>query len=406
MRIIIIASIIGLCAWFGWKSFSNILHPEQKAKTEQAATVESSKEPPVVPVPVAAVVQDPVAGVEPINPPVQVETVGAYLFRNRPVPEPPFGRGQSSIGTGPDARGLELSLDPGANAWIMRGPPQEVEQVKRIAAFIDHAQTEIDLDFVLVAVSNDWLRRIGFAASYQNGASWIDAFSLGAEGPTLRIASGDFVLNVDAEAANNSARLVSAPVVRCITGEPWEFAADQQVPVASLTRSEGVVSTGYEYQRVGLGFQGVLYKAGPESSFRLSIDQRNGSVEGSGEASEIPPRLKEQSLKSSLVVELGRWSCIGGVTSWKTEKTKRLLGYSESEEQELLLVFVRARDGLRVPPRAWPVGDVPKHLEPWSVRPWELGEDEHPLLPSKGWEVEERELIESIQRRKIGPRSK
>lgn len=403
MRILLIVGGLGVLVFMGWKSFNHMIFPGMDEPKPVAAAVAAPVRPPVAvnPLPPA-----PVSPAGPPLPPVKVEAVGVYIFKNRPVPMGPFGRTGSSVTSGPDTRGLELSVDDGANAWIFRGPPDQVEQMKRIGAFIDLQQGELDLDFCLVEVSADWLRRFGISAGYQNGAGWVDAFTLGGEGSTLRISSGNFVVNVDAEASDSNARLVSAPVVRCITGEKWEFGADQQVPIATVSQSVGTLSTSYQYERVGLGFKGVVYKAGPPGTYRLSVEQRNGSVDSQNDRTNEPPSLKEQVLTTSLVVEIGRWSCLGGVTSWRSERSKRLLGFQKSEEHDLLLIFVRARDALQVAPRAYPVGPAPGHLDAWSVQPWALRPDQHPLLPDKNWTREtldaEINRVEKDIRKRMG----
>lgn len=412
MRIIVILVGVVALGILGWKSFNKMIFPGvEKPKVEEKA-------PAVVALPPPAAVPGlpkgpPAAEVVPAGPPpppIKVEAVGVYVFKNRPVPPAPFGRNTSVVGNGPDSRGLELSVDEGSNSWIFRGPPDQVEQTKRIGAFIDLEQGELDLDFCLVEVSADWLRRFGISAGYQNGAGWIDAFTLGGEGSTLRVSSGNFVVNVDAEASDSNARLVSAPVVRCITGEKWEFGADQQVPIATVSQSVGTLSTSYNYERVGLGFKGVVYKAGPSGSYRLTVEQRNGAVDSQQQRDNQPPSLKEQVLQTSLVVEVGRWSCLGGVTSWRSERSKRLLGFQKSEEHDLLLIFVRARDALQVAPRAYPVGPSPGHLDSWSVQPWALRPDQHPLLPDKNWTREtldaEINRVDNDIRKRMGNPSK
>lgn len=411
MRLIfILAAVVGL-GWLGWKSFNKIIFPDEKPALSKPLDggVVAPGLPPVpsslVPSngsPSASGLVDPL---ESINPPVLVEVIGVYTFKNRPVPPGLFGRDRSVVGAGKDSNGLEMSVDAGSNSWVLRGPPGEVEEVKRIASIIDVEASELDLDFCLVGVSNDWLRSFGLSMAWRSGAAWISQFTLGGDGSTLRLSSGNFAVDVDLELADSQVRLVSAPVIRCITGEPWEFTADQEVPIPTLSRSEGVVSTAYQYQQVGLGFQGTAYRAGPPGAFRLEVEQRNGSVEGTSDASDVPPRIKSQTLKSSLVVEVDKWSCLGGVTSWRVERQKRLFGVADSEEQELLLVFVRARDSLAVPPKAIPVVQGPGSLPGWSVEPWSLAPDEHPLLPRKGYRERldaEIERVEADIRKRLG----
>jgi hypothetical protein len=405
IKILLICAVLIGAGWIGWRSFGNILHPDRRQAinpASQAATPSVVKLPPA-----PATTREETL---PSNPPATVEAVGVYVFRNRPVPPPPFDKNGSATGGGlPDSRGLQLAVDLGVNAWIMRGPPLEVDQAKRIAEFVDLEQSELDLDFVLIAVSDAWLSRFGIAASYEAGAPWATAITLGGAGGNLRVTSGQFSAVVDMEHSDSSLRLVSSPVVRCVTGEPWEFAADEQVPISSVARSEGVVSTGYVYQKIGLGFSGIVHKAGPNGAYRLTVTQRNGSVDTGDTGKDSPPRLKSQDLASSLVVEVGRWSCLGGVSSWRIEKEKHLFGTSDSEGRELLLVFVRARDALDVAPQAYPVGQPPRSPG-WGVQPWDLPPDGNPLLPPKSWSKDaldaEINRVEKSIKSRIGPPGK
>jgi len=178
-----------------------------------------------------------------------------------------------------------------------------------------------------------------------------------------------------------------------------------------LQRSEGVVSTAYEYRDVGLGLDGTVRKM-EGGTYRIELTQRNGSVEATtGRDAAVPPQLREQVLKTALLLEVGRWACVGGVRSWRTETKKRLLGSEEREEQDLLLVFVRPRQFLQAIPRAWPVGPKPAHLEDLGVDPWEMDAGMHLLLPPKPEpsleDLEADFLQEHVRSRKrIGPRHK
>ncbi|RYD45848.1 MAG: hypothetical protein EOP83_30605, partial [Verrucomicrobiaceae bacterium] len=188
---------------------------------------------------------------------------------------------------------------------------------------------------------------------------------------------------IDATLGESSAavRLVSSPVVRTMTGEKWAFSTDTQVPVQVLQRGDGVVSTSYEYRDVGLGLDGIVRRMG-DREYKLEIVQRNGSVDTQAGATGTPPQLREQVLRTSVMLGLAEWSCVGGVRSWRVEKRKRLLGSEEKEEQDLLLVFCRPRVSLGHIPRAWPVGEGPVQLEDLGANAWDIGNG-HPLLPDR-----------------------
>lgn len=317
---------------------------------------------------------------------------GIYTFERRNVPPPPFGNSPS------DPDGLRIAVDQVTNSWLFRGPWPDVEQAKRMASALDQAQAEIDLDFVLLAVSEDVVKSWGFGVQFREGASWLSALGLEYSGATLTIASGDWSFTADLRDASSGVRLLSSPVVRCMTGEPFNFATDQQVPVESLSRSEGVVTSAFEYRPIGLGLSGVVRQAGDR--FRLQLLQRNGAVDALAETTEgQPPTLREQQLETVLQLELDRWACAGGVRSWRDESGKGLLGRRKDESQDLLLVFVRPRVSLASSP-AWPAGRP--DLDPALTDLGPLPGPDGSLLPPRpaSPEEEERELIEEQSRKR------
>jgi len=410
----ILFGVVAAC-WFGYGAFDRMIHPPNKTAPKLAAAVPGAAVPgdgvglPPLPVSVNNLPPplDPNSGLKV----PQAQTVMVYTFKNRPVPAAPFGRNSAGVGGGPDQNGLELSLDIGSNSWIMRGPPMEVQEIARIAEFLDQTQDEVDLDFLLVTVSESWLRAFGITAAYQEGASWLPGFTLGEGVSGLRISAGEFSVDLNASVADSSASVYSSPVVRVVTGEKWAFGSDKEIPIASVTRQDGVQQSSFEYRSVGLGFTGTLSKAGPSNAYRLALEQRNGDVDTSATPGPgMPPVIRSQLLQTSLVVEVGKWSCVGGVSSWRKEKKRRLLGVSDSEEQNLLLVFVRARDGLTIPPRAHLVRDGLEHLDPLAPDAWDLGPSDSMLLPPPKWLDDEIELVEKkIKARAAvsrGPRGK
>jgi hypothetical protein len=385
---VILAIVVGI-VW----GFNRLISPEQRMKKlheMRAQQPGAAPGPAALPLPVlpdvGVVEGKPVPASVPVNsgqidkPLVgAVEATGFYVFRFRTVPPSPFNNGVSTLGSAKDARNFQLGIDEVSNAWVMRGPPLEVDQYERMAKALDLPQDELDLDFLMVSVSEDWLRGFGVAVHFQEGASWSSLFGIDAEGSTLRFASQSVAIDATLGESTAAVRLVSSPVVRTMTGEKWSFSADTQVPVAVLSRGEGVVTTSYEYRDVGLGLDGIVRRMG-DREYKLELVQRNGAVDTQAGPSGMPPQLREQVLKTSVMLGLAQWSCVGGVRSWRIEKRKRLLGSEEKEEQDLLLVFCRPRVSLGHIPRAWPVGEGPEHLGDLGPEIWEMGSG-HPLLP-------------------------
>lgn len=380
MRLILILGGLAAAVWWGLKSFgsltdgSGIKQVMAEKRIHAEVPMPPKVAPPPAPSPPPVTAQGPV--VEDVHFPVAevpAESYFVYIFANRTAPPAPF-----SMSVSTDKQSA-VSVDEGANAWVMRGSPSQVDMLKAMAKSLDVAAEEIDLDFVLVAVSEQWLDSIGLSVLFNEGASYMSAFSLDGSGASLRLASGNVAVNLSYQDASEAVALVASPVVRCMTGEPFRFSNDTELPVPALARSEGIVTSGIDFRSVGLGIGGVV-RTLPNGSYRLNLEQRNGTI-GKTVAvggSDVP-QAQTQTLKTSVVVERDRWSCAGGVRTSRTITRKRLLGKSEEQTEDLLLVFVRARSSLELTPRAFPIdleraqqaNDLP--LEPDSLS--------HPLLP-------------------------
>ncbi|RYD50364.1 MAG: hypothetical protein EOP83_24035, partial [Verrucomicrobiaceae bacterium] len=196
----IILLVFGILVGLVW-GFNRLISPDQRFKKlhemrgePHASAPTEGAEPVLPPLPdVSKIEGAPVSSVD--EPPSgkasagAVEATGFYVFRNRTVPQSPFNNGVSPLGSAKDARNFQLGVDEVSNAWVMRGPPLEVDQYERMAKALDLPQDELDLDFLLVSVSEDWLRGFGVSVHFQEGASWSSLFGLDAVGSTLRFAS-------------------------------------------------------------------------------------------------------------------------------------------------------------------------------------------------------------------------
>jgi len=409
MKFLVILGIAGVALWGIYSCFGNVIHPKPVAHAP--VNLPPSPFPKAAaetgPPPLLAALPMPAPGADHARPYVGCHRL--YRFLNRDVPGAPFDRVQNNAGK-PDEHGVEISVDKGANAWVIRGPIVEVEQMMSIAQGLDLEQDQLDLDFVLVALSEDYVRSWGVTALFKDGASYLSAFNLDVSGLSLTLSHGASSITFNAQDSNTFARVVSSPVVRAVTGEKWEFSADTQVPVPTLQRSEGVVSTAYEYRKVGLGLSGTIARA-PRGQYRMHLEQRNGTVDTPGKDSTVPPQLREQVLQTSAVLDVARWSCVGGVRSWQSETEKGFFGKSVKETQELLLVFCRPRFQLEAVPRALPADSTPDstltHLRPFGPDP--LTEPGSPLLPPKDWK--RRQFPDGIEPKGLpiqsfGPRAK
>ncbi len=396
VRLLLILVAVVALVFLGLKAFNRIIGGKTGEQPTEQVVDSGEVEPPALPEARTGFqrsVYQAAMGPEDHRVPV-ARRAAVYVFEHRNAPTPPFQSTRQGNGRNVEDR-LNVAIDEATNAWILQGPVFEVEQFERLAKELDKQQTEVDLDFLLVAVNEDVVRSWGITMQFQEGAGWLSALGVTYSGAQLTLGAGDFSISADLTKADSGVRLVSAPVIRCVTGDPWRFSADQQVPIQVLQRGEGVVSTAYEYRSVGLGLTGTIRRAG-DRAFRLELEQRNGTVDTASRPDDgEPPQLREQLLQTSIRVEVGRWACAGGVRTWRTENGKGIFGKRSDEAQELLLVFVRPRMFLGGVRPAIPVasGDV-EGLEDWGS--WGI-DGGHPLLPAKPGRPAEKRSLEELE---------
>lgn len=284
-----------------------------------------------------------------VSSPVEALSLESYVFKARAVPLPPdFLRSENSR--------LLVSRDEESNSWVWMGTPALSCQIKVLAELSDKGQTEIDLDFVLVLLSEDDLRQFGVSAFYDEGASWLSMLSLQGDSGSLRIASGSWGLELNAGADVSSVVVLSRPVIRCLSGAPFEFSTDSEIPIPQTQIYEGTVKNSVDYRTVGFSVAGSCVVVGER--LRLQLDQRNGSVKNRSVSTDstMPsaPEIAVQKLKSSCFLSWWEWSPVGGLQVDREEISKGWFKRKNEKSRDYLVIFARPRDALKCPPRAFP----------------------------------------------------
>lgn len=371
MRIILISLLflsgLGFCAIKVYGYFADKAKPRPKVES-------SASSPEAVPAPVAAPAPE---SFSPSAIPSRIESsalpaleIGSYTFKNRSAPvAPAFLKAQDSR--------VVVETDPASNSWVWMGSPLFSDQIRRLGEAFDRAQTEMDLEFVLVLVSTDHLKSKGLSIFYEEKASFLDVLSLSGDAGSLRISSGGWSVGLDFQDSNSGVSLLSQPVVRCLDGNAWEFATDTDVPIPRSEFVDGVLRNLVDYRKIGFGLSGVVRIVG--NQILLEVEQRNGSVNpGTGTETGNAPIFQDQTLKTTVKLAWWEWSVLGGIQVDKSQSRKGWFRDSLQVTSDYLVIFVRPRLALDVPPRAVPVDP--------SVKSHPLESIPQGLLPEKGWQ--------------------
>lgn len=372
----------------GMRALHKVEEEKARKKAVEEALVKYQAEHPAPALPAPGI--NPVAADVPDHSPVRTIktvseiTVGSYVFKNRLVPPAPsFLKDENKVG-------MLVQTEEASNSWVWIGAPVLGSQIRDLAITYDVRQLEMDLDFVLVLVNTERLQARGLSMFYNEQANWLNALSLTADSGSLRISAGNVALDLTLNDSNTGLSLLSQPVIRCMDGHQWKFSTDSNVPVPKSEIIDGAIRNSVEFKPVGFGLDGVVRIVGDK--VLLKVEQRNGSISPSANASTDVPIFNNQSLQTTCELGFGEWSVLGGLQVDKEEIRKGFFRNSLKASSDYLVVFVRPRLALEAPPAAVPVNP--------------LQDDEHPLLesgllPPRGWIDQEIKLVEDkIQRMK------
>jgi len=260
---------------------------------------------------------------------------GTYRFVNRRVPV--FDNTLSP------STSVSVLVDGSDNRWVWFGKPEDNDQLLSLAIAIDTPVEQLDLDFVLVSVSHERLKRYGLTAIFAEGASVFTAAELGFDIFTGSLALGNISLGASFQNAVAGSWIVSSPQIRTAFGEPFAFESGNEVPIESTVVSDGVVSSDFTYRSVGLGFSGEVAKVGNRIDARIRFTN-SLIVDGSRELS--APEFQTQSATLRGFLEWHRWSLFAALKVDAESLRKGIFSKRSSKTEDLLLVFIRPRDTL------------------------------------------------------------
>jgi len=256
---------------------------------------------------------------------------------------------------------------------------------------LDVRPDQVDLDFLLVAVSQDRAVSLGLSGLLASGAPHLEGISLAFEPTGLNLRVGSSSLNLDVDLGREALHVVTLPVVRAVTGEPFKLDSVDEVPIAQTSFREETETRSYDYRKVGLGIAGSVQRVGP--AFFLTLRQSNGSVV---RESQEAPTFRTSTTETSAWLHPDAWTVISGLTMERRVWRRGFLQRKDDQEKDLVLLFARARSSVG-PVRVDDFVEV-------TTMPG-LDQGSHPLLPPKPRQVSGKETLEDLEAEFIRERS-
>lgn len=261
-----------------------------------------------------------------------------------------------------DKDGVGIALDDATNTWIIEVDESQAPHIRKVVEMLDIAPDELDLDFVLLAVSEKWLRSIGVDVTFQEGASYLSSVGIFDTSGGLRFASGSLRIDISGESSNEHVSVYRTPVVRILEGEQWKISEVIETPIPVTQTVDGVATTTVQYTSLGLELLGKCSKG--TRGWRLDLEQSNGTKGADVNLNSFTvPERRTQSLKTAVYLEPNKWTVCGGVRNIESTTKSGLLFKRKGFSRDLILIFCRPRTSLRKVYKA-----LPPFSKPGSVR--------------------------------------
>lgn len=257
---------------------------------------------------------------------------GFYVFGNRVAPEPPSAVSQESSDS-------QISKDASSNSWRWISTEIQGGVFLELARSLDIGGSEMDIDFVFVAVAQRALNDLGFTGLFRDGASYHALADLGFSASGLTLGFNSVAASISAQRLRSASRVVSSPFVRTLSGSRFSFDSVEKLPVSTTTFSDSVTEQSYTYRDIGLRVSGSAVELASQVAF--SFDVAIGSV--LEYEREEAPAFRENSAQVSGFLSWGRWSLVSGLRVESESKTKGIFSRASEQSSDMLLVFARPR---------------------------------------------------------------
>lgn len=247
----------------------------------------------------------------------------------------------------------EFAENERLNAITIKGTPQQIALARKIIAANDKAQPEVVIEFELLEVNKNSLRRIGIQPVGQDGQplyragliasprdrSDDDADLGGLRGIFPSLDEDDFLTIVPSIAINflkdqGDSRQVANPHLRLTSGETGTVRIGQSIPIANTRFTNAQISgsasggnnfgdqalTTFNYSDIGINIQ-VTPRVHYNGEVTLSFELEVSSVLSGG----FQPTLGKRFVTSSLRLRNGETNVMAGLLS--NEERKSLTGF-------------------------------------------------------------------------------
>jgi len=287
-----------------------------------------------------------------------------HTFKNRLAPRIP-----SFLN---DTEGIGIALDVSTNTWIIQADESQAPHLKKVVALLDISPEELDLDFVLLAVSEKWIRSLGVDLIFKEGANYLSSVGIFSTSGGLRFASGGLTVNITGEKSNDHVSVYRTPVVRVMEGEDWSISETVETPIPVTQTADGITTTSIQFAELGLVLKGKVSKG--SKGWRLDLEQFNGSKGADISIDNYTvPEKRTQKLKTAVYLEANKWTICGGVRNIEAVTKTGIFYKKKGFTKDLILIFCRPRTSIRKVYKAVPV---------WSKPPVDIGGGNQ-LLPNK-----------------------
>ncbi|MBB5349879.1 hypothetical protein HNR46_000100 [Haloferula luteola] len=393
MRFFLILIGLGLAGWYGWRSVKSALSFESAKEVIQK--VEDQTQPqkkPRKPIEngIASGIRQSL-GTDKEQAPFYARTV---RFENRPAPAVEMLSQLATVGVNAFADSVTRSI-------VLTGPGDRVEAIALALESGDWVPGSCGCQAFAVYVSRKAEKGFDLVAALSAVGGHKTTASIGGGDVVVTLGLDEVVAALQVIADGEAVDVIQRPHVRLLDGVPARVEAIEEVPVPSTVVSQGIAQTSIEFRKVGLQLTVEPVFLGGDR-VRLSIRQENGLL-GSPveiEGNDIPV-IQTQAVESGVELTVGQSVVLGGMRTYRKTLSRGLLRNVESVEEGALYVILSTfsdapRATLPVPDASGPL-EGPEWFEDDSSGPlpspadWIDGE----LLPRKGWEEEERELIRS-----------
>lgn len=283
-----------------------------------------------------------------------------------------------------------LTIDNVSRSIAIVGPIDGVDICKRYLESIDQPAGSCAVKAWAVYIDKSAQSGFDLVAAIGAASGSVSTAVLGNGGLTLDLSADKLALALSVIADGSVVEVMQRPHVQLFQGVSSKIESIEEVPIPSTSVSQGISQTSIQYRKVGLQLDVTPFFLGSDR-LRLAINQTNGLV---GQIVKIAgneiPIIQSQSVSTSVELSVGQTVILGGVTTYRNRIARGLLRNTKEVSEGSLYVVISTYYDV---PKAVPVSAAPLPADLRDSRDW----IDSQLLPSKGWQDDEREFAEGFK---------